>query len=83
MTTFKLWKHPKTGESRIYINGLVGQNGAKVWVERYPCGLVNMQVKVYADWNMSKAPLKDAAYDAIEDIIGRSGKFADLEKVAT
>ncbi|MGB3290911.1 MAG: hypothetical protein WBA83_16690 [Burkholderiaceae bacterium] len=33
MATFSTWTHPANGTVRVYISGLAGQRGAKVWVE--------------------------------------------------
>lgn len=82
MTTFKTWTHPRTGAVRIYMNGVIGQSGAKVWAEHYPSEIADIQVKVSAGWAMNAAAVKDAAYDAIEAVIGRSGRFSDLAKLA-
>ena len=35
-TRASAWTHPRTGETRIYINTLPGQGSAKVWVEALP-----------------------------------------------
>lgn len=33
MATFSTWTHPTTGQVRVYISGLAGQRGAKIWAE--------------------------------------------------
>ena len=34
MTTFNTWTQPTTGAVRVYISGLAGQRGCKIWAEQ-------------------------------------------------
>lgn len=36
MTTFAIWTHPKTSETRVYVNNLPCQGSAKIWIEQQP-----------------------------------------------
>lgn len=83
-TRASAWTHPRTGETRIYINTLPGQGSAKVWVEALPrpdaFGL-DYTIRVKGE-RLSRGEAGNLANDAerwLEQLAGgRVKKLADL-----
>lgn len=70
MATFSIWTHPATNQTRVYINGLVGQgHGSKVWIEKKEKDQFgfdyDIKARVAAGSYTKPSTLEDAAEKAI------------------
>ena len=79
MATFKEWTNPKDSTARVYVDGLGGQRGCKIWAER--CAVdsfgSDFVIKTFAS-NLNKSEQGNLANDAEQAIDAALGKRAKL-----
>lgn len=46
MTTFNIWVHPKTNQTRIYVNNAAAQGSAKAWLEEQEADTFGDEVRI-------------------------------------
>lgn len=82
-TSLKIWKHPTSGQVRVYVSGLTYQGGAKVWFEAYEADSFGCDwtVKTKVDYNMDTRKAKDQANEMFWHD-GQIAKFADIVAAA-
>ena len=82
--TLKTWTHPATGEVRIYLQGVIGQRGAKVWIAQQAADAFGSDwfIQARADWAADLRGVKNEAAEQIESMYGRKVLFAELQQAA-
>lgn len=78
--TYKIWTAPSTGETRIYLQGVYGQRGAKVWIEKQTPDAFGSDwtVRASADYGADLRAVKNEAADRAEAKFGRRSTFAAI-----
>lgn len=87
MVNFAKWVHPSTGAVRVYISGLGGQRGAKIWVEEQAADAFGCTLAIRARAeNLTRGEVGNLQNDAeqvITQALGRRAKlFADVLAIA-
>ena len=84
MLQLNTWTHPKTGQTRVYVNGAPFQSGVKLFVERIDANEFgdDWHVVVVADWGMDRRQARDSAADAIEELVGHRCTFDQIVAAA-
>lgn len=83
MATFSTWTHPATGQVRVYVSGLAGQRGAKVWAEACATDTFGSDYKLMSSAsNMNRSEQYNLVDDAERAMSAAAGKriklFADV-----
>lgn len=87
MASFSKWTHPATGAVRVYVSGLGGQRGAKIWIEEQAADAFGSTVAIRARAdNLTRGEIGNLQNDAERALTERLGYrpklFADVLTVA-
>ena len=83
----KVWRHPITGETRVYLNNLPSQRSAKVWVQQQPADSfgdeLNIQISSFNHTRGEAGNLLNEAERYINEKAGaKVRKWEDLLEIA-